>query len=81
MYAESCDSATRGPEQITMQHDSLNHPSCEKRLNVVNVMPRLYENERRHVVGILETGMPQIVVARHFSVYQDTIQSLWRRYQ
>ena len=44
-------------------------------------MPHISENERPPAIGMLETGMPQNVVARCFGVHRNTIQSLWRRYQ
>ena len=44
-------------------------------------MPCLSEKERLRAIGMLETGMPQNVVARRFGVHRNTIQSLWRHYQ
>lgn len=44
-------------------------------------MPRLNENQRNRAVGMLQAGMAQNTVARHFGVHRNTIQSLWRRFQ
>ena len=44
-------------------------------------MPRLTENQRLRAVGMMETGMAQNEVARHFGVHRNTISSLWRRFQ
>ena len=43
--------------------------------------PRLAKNERLRAIGMLETGMPQNVVARRLGVHRNTMQSLWRRYR
>ena len=48
-------------------------------LNCAYVMPRLTENQRLRAVGMLEAGMAQNEVARHFGVYRNTIS--WRRFQ
>ena len=50
-------------------------------LNCAYVMPRLTENQRLRAVGMLEAGMAQNEVARHFGVHRNTISSLWRRFQ
>ena len=44
-------------------------------------MPRLTENQHLRAVGMMETGMAQNEVARHFGVHRNTISSLWRRFQ
>ncbi|CAM1332540.1 Uncharacterised protein at_DN2415 [Pycnogonum litorale] len=44
-------------------------------------MPRLTENQCLCAVGMLETGMAENEVARHFGVQRNTISSLWRRFQ
>lgn len=44
-------------------------------------MVRLSEDERLRAVGMLQTGMLQVEVARRFGVHRNTISSLWRRYQ
>ena len=44
-------------------------------------MPHLSENERPHAVGVLDTGMPQNVVAMCLGVHRNTIQSLSISYQ
>ncbi|XP_062599508.1 uncharacterized protein LOC134261040 [Saccostrea cucullata] len=43
-------------------------------------MPRLSENQRNIAVGMLQAGMAQNIVAGHFGVHRNTIQSLWRRF-
>jgi hypothetical protein len=50
-------------------------------LNDINssVMPRLNENQRLRAIGILQAGLVQNVVARHFGCHRNTILSLWRR--
>ena len=50
-------------------------------LNCAYVMPRLTENHRLRAVGMLEAGMAQNEVARHFGVHRNTISSRWRRFQ
>ena len=42
-------------------------------------MPRLDENQRLRAIGILQAGLVQNVVARHFGCHRNTILSLWRR--
>uniref|UniRef100_K1Q8N0 Uncharacterized protein n=1 Tax=Magallana gigas TaxID=29159 RepID=K1Q8N0_MAGGI len=42
-------------------------------------MSRPNENQRNRAVGMLQAGMAQNTVARHFGVHQNTIQSLWKR--
>jgi len=42
-------------------------------------MPRFTENQRRHAIGMLQAGLAQNIVARHFGVHRNTIQSLLRR--
>jgi transposase len=44
-------------------------------------MPRFTENQRRHAIGMLQAGLAQNIVARHFGVYCNTIQSLLRRFR
>ena len=44
-------------------------------------MPRLNENQRLCVVGMLQAGMAQNFVALQFGVHRNTIRSLWRRFQ
>jgi transposase len=46
-----------------------------------SVMPRFTENQRRHVIGMLQAGLAQNIVARHFGVHRNTIQSLLRRFR
>jgi hypothetical protein len=46
-----------------------------------SVMPRLTENQRRHAIGMLQAGLAQHIVARHFDVHRYTIQSLLRRFR
>jgi hypothetical protein len=45
-----------------------------------NVMPRLTENQRLRAIGMLPAGFAQNIVARHFGVHRNTIQSLLRRF-
>jgi transposase len=42
-------------------------------------MPRLDENQRLRAIGMLQAGLAQNVVARHFGCHRNTIMSLWRR--
>ena len=42
-------------------------------------MPRLDENQRLRAIGMLQAGLAQNVVARHFDCHRNTILSLWRR--
>jgi len=42
-------------------------------------MPRLTENQRLRAIGMLQGGLAQNIVARHFGVHRNTIQSLLRR--
>ena len=44
-------------------------------------MSRLTENERLHVIGMLQAGLAYNIVARHFGVHRNTIQSLLMRYR
>lgn len=44
-------------------------------------MPRLNENDRLRAIGMLEAGMTQSFVTRHFGVHRNTVYALWRRYQ
>lgn len=55
-------------------------PFC---LNDINssVMPRLDENQRLRAIGMLQAGLEQNVVARHFGCHRNTILSLWRRFR
>jgi transposase-like protein len=52
-------------------------------LNDINsiVMPRLDENQRLHAIGMLQAGLAQNAVARHFGCHRNTILSLWRRFR
>ena len=52
-------------------------------LNDINssVMPRLDENQRLRAIGMLQAGLAQNVVARHFGCHRNTILSLWRRFR
>ena len=43
-------------------------------------MPRLDENQRLRAIGMLQAGMAQNVVAKHFGCHCNTILSLWRRF-
>ena len=43
-------------------------------------MPRLDENQRLLAIGMLQAGLAQNVVARHFGCHRITILSLWRRF-
>jgi transposase len=47
----------------------------------VSVMPRLTENQRLHAIGMLQAGLAQHIVARHFDVHRYTIQSQLRRFR
>ena len=40
-----------------------------------SLMPRFTENQRHHAIGILQAGLTQNIVARHFGVHRNTIQS------
>ena len=55
-------------------------PTSEKQfcLNDINssVMQRLDENQRLRAIGMLQTGLAQNVVARHFDCHRNTILSL-----
>ena len=44
-------------------------------------MPRFTENKRRHAIGMLQAGLAQNIVARHFGVHRNMIQSLLRRFR
>jgi hypothetical protein len=46
-----------------------------------SVMPRFTENQRRHAIGMLQAGLAENIVARHFDVHRNTIQSLLRRFR
>ena len=46
-----------------------------------SVMPRFTENQRRHAIRMLQVGLAQYIVARHFGVHRNTIQSLLRRFR
>ena len=52
-------------------------------LNDINssVMPRLDENQRLRAIGMVQAGLAQNVVARHFGCHRNTILSLWRRFR
>ena len=52
-------------------------------LNDINssVMPRLDENQRLRAIGMLQAGLAQNVVAKHFGCHRNTILSLWRRFR
>ena len=44
-------------------------------------MPRFTENQRHHAIDILQAGLTQNIVARHFGVHRNTMQSLLRRFR
>ena len=44
-------------------------------------MPRMGTNARHRAIGIIQAGTPQCDGALRFSVHQNTISSLWRRFQ
>ena len=44
-------------------------------------MPHLTENQRLRAVGMFQTGLAQNIVARHFGVHRNTIQSLLRHFR
>ena len=44
-------------------------------------MPWRSENHRNRAFRMVQTGMAQNTVARHFGVHRNTKQSLWRRFQ
>ena len=44
-------------------------------------MARLSEDERLRAIGMLQTGMSQKEVARHFGVHRNSVSALWRRFQ
>jgi transposase-like protein len=44
-------------------------------------MPRLDENQRLRALGMLQAGLAQNVVARHFDCHRNMILSLWRRFR
>ena len=44
-------------------------------------MPWLSENQRNRAFRMVQARMAQNTVAKHFGVHQNTIQSLWRRFQ
>ena len=46
-----------------------------------SAMPRFTENQRRHAIGMLQAGLAQNIVARHFGVHRNTIQSLLKRFR
>jgi transposase len=52
-------------------------------LNDINssVMPRLDENQCPRAIGVLQAGLAQNIVARHFGCHRNTILSLWRRFR
>ena len=43
-------------------------------------MPRL-DDQRLRAIGMLQAGLAQNVVARHFGCHRNTILSLWRRFR
>ena len=44
-------------------------------------MSRPTENQRLRAIGMLQGGLAQNIVARHFGVHRNTIQSLLRRFR
>ena len=46
-----------------------------------NVMPRLTENQRLHVIGMIQDGLTHDIVARQFGVHRNTIQSFLMRHR
>ena len=44
-------------------------------------MPRLDDNKRLRAIGMLQAGLAQNVVARHFGCHRNTILSLWRGFR
>ena len=44
-------------------------------------MPRLTENQHLHAIGMLQAGLAQNIVVRHFDVHRYTIQSLLGRFR
>jgi transposase len=44
-------------------------------------MSRPTENQRLRAIGMLQGGLAQKIVARHFGVHRNTIQSLLRRFR
>ena len=44
-------------------------------------MPRFTKSQRRHSIGMLHAGLAQHIVAKHFGVHRNTIQSLLRRFR
>jgi hypothetical protein len=46
-----------------------------------SVMARFTENQRRHAIGMLQAGLAKHIVARHFGVHRNTIQSLLRHFR
>ena len=44
-------------------------------------MPRFTENQGGHAIGMLQAGLEQNIVARHFGVHRNTIQSLLKRFR
>ena len=52
-------------------------------LNDINssVIPCLDENQRLRTIGMLQAGLAQNVVARHFGCHRNTILSLWRQFR
>jgi hypothetical protein len=43
-------------------------------------MPRLTENQRLRAIGMLQAGLAQSIVARHFGVHRKSKRSLLRRF-
>ena len=46
-----------------------------------SVMSRLIENQRLRAIGMPQAGLTQHIVARHFGVHRNTIQSSLRRFR
>jgi transposase len=40
-----------------------------------------HRNQRRHTIGMLQAGLSQNIVAKHFGVHRNTMQSLLRRFR
>jgi hypothetical protein len=41
---------------------------------LISAMPRLTENQRFRAIGMLQAGLAQNIVARHFDIHRNTIE-------
>ena len=41
---------------------------------LISAMPRLTENQRLRAIGMLQAGLAQHIVTRHFDIHRSTIE-------